>query len=181
VKAREATARRYAKALFALAQESGAVESIGTELDGFLALFAEHAEARDVLLRPWIKPGDREAVAREMARRSGFSTVVQNFVGLVAGRGRADHFQEMVEAYRALVDQAAGRVRAEVRTAVPLTTEEKRRLEARLGQSLGKQIVLEETLDRSLLGGFVAQVGGLVLDGSLDGQLRMLRERLARG
>ena len=181
MKAREATARRYAKALFALAQESGAAESIGTELGGFLAIVNEHPEARDVLLRPWIKPGDREAVARELARRAGFATVVQNFVALVAGRGRADHFPEMVAAYRALVDQAAGRVRAEVRTAVPLTTEDKRRLEARLGQSLGKQIILEETVDRSLLGGFVAQVGSLVLDGSLDGQLRILHERLARG
>ncbi len=181
MKAREATARRYGKALFGLAQESGSVESIGAELDGFLALFAEHPEVRDVLLRPWIKPGDREGVARELARRAGFATVVQNFVGLVAARGRADHFPEMGEAYRTLVDQAAGRVRAEVRTAVPLTPDDKRRLERRLGQSLGKHIVLEETVDRSLLGGFVAQVGGLVLDGSLDGQLRMLRERLARG
>jgi ATP synthase delta (OSCP) subunit. len=36
-------------------------------------------------------------------------------------------------------------------------------------------------MDTSLLGGFVAQVGSLILDGSLDGQLARMRERLARG
>ena len=68
-----------------------------------------------------------------------------------------------------------------MRTAVALTDDEKRWLAARLGQALGKQVVLEETVDPSLLGGFVAQVGSYVLDGSLDGQLARMRERLARG
>ncbi len=62
-----------------------------------------------------------------------------------------------------------------------MTDDDKSRLAARLGQSLGKQVVLEETVDRSLLGGFVARVGSYVLDSSLDGQLRRMHERLARG
>jgi F0F1-type ATP synthase delta subunit len=41
--------------------------------------------------------------------------------------------------------------------------------------------VLDERVDQSLLGGFVAQVGSMVLDGSLDGQLARIRERLATG
>ena len=40
---------------------------------------------------------------------------------------------------------------------------------------------LDELVDRSLLGGFVAEVGSMVLDGSLDGQLARVRERLATG
>jgi F0F1-type ATP synthase delta subunit len=36
-------------------------------------------------------------------------------------------------------------------------------------------------VDNTLLGGFVAQIGSLILDGSLDGQLERMRERLARG
>ena len=181
MKSREATAKRYAKALFAVAHESGAVETTGTEIDGFLQVFASQPEVQDVLLRPWIKPSDRAGVAREVARRAGFGKLVQDFVGLVAARGRTDHLREMVDAYQALVDESIGRVRAEVRTAAPMTEDEKRRLAARLGLSLGKQVVLQETVDGSLLGGFVAQVGSVVLDGSLDGQLRILRERLARG
>jgi F-type H+-transporting ATPase subunit delta len=74
-----------------------------------------------------------------------------------------------------------GRVRAAVRTSVALTDDEKKQLTTRLGRALGKQVIVEQTVDSSLLGGFIAQVGSLILDGSLDGQLARMRERLARG
>jgi len=181
MKSREATAKRYAKALFAVAREGGSVEGIGRDLDAYLDLFTAQPALQGVLLRPWIKPAERQAVAREVAQRAGLGKVVQDFVSLVAGRGRSDHLREMAAAYRALVDEDLGRVSGEVRTATAMTDDEKRRLAARLGQALGKQVVLQETVDRSLLGGFVARVGTFILDGSLDGQLRHLRERLARG
>jgi len=181
MKSREATAKRYAKALLAVAREGGTVEAVGRDLDAFVDVFAGQTALQGVLLRPWIKPAEREAVAREVAKAAGLGKLVQDFVSLVAARGRADHLREMAAAYRTLVDEASGRVTGEVRTAVPMTDDEKRRLAQRLGEKLGKQVVLEEIVDRSLLGGFVARVGSFVLDGSLDGQLRHLHERLARG
>ena len=181
MKSREATARRYAKALFAVAREGGSVEAVGRDLDAFVDVMGAQRELRDVLLRPWIKPEQRRAVAHEVAQRAGLGKLIQDFVSLVAARGRMDHMPEMAAAYQALVDDNLGRVRAEVRTASPMTDDDKRRLAAKLGQSLGKQVVLEETVDRSLLGGFIARVGSYVLDSSLDGQLRRMHERLARG
>jgi F-type H+-transporting ATPase subunit delta len=80
-----------------------------------------------------------------------------------------------------MVDETLGRVRAEVRTSVAFTADEKTQLAARLGRALDKQVLVDESVDTSLLGGFVAQVGSLILDGSLDGQLARMRERLARG
>jgi F0F1-type ATP synthase delta subunit len=44
----------------------------------------------------------------------------------------------------------------------------------------GKKLVIEESVDQQLLGGFVAEVGSTILDGSLDTQLERMRERLAR-
>ena len=61
------------------------------------------------------------------------------------------------------------------------TAGEKQQLATRLERALGKRIILEEQVDATLLGGFVAQVGSLILDGSLDGQLARMRQRLARG
>ncbi len=74
-----------------------------------------------------------------------------------------------------------GQARASVRSAVALAPADKQRLGTRLEEILGKRILVEEQVDQSLLGGFVAQVGSLILDGSLDGQLARMRERLARG
>jgi len=68
-----------------------------------------------------------------------------------------------------------------VRTSISLTDGAKSQLANRLQAAVGKQVILEETMDPNLLGGFVAHVGSLILDGSLDGQLARLRERLVRG
>jgi F-type H+-transporting ATPase subunit delta len=62
-----------------------------------------------------------------------------------------------------------------------LTEGEKSQLTSRLNAAVGRRVILEEITDTNLLGGFVAQVGSLILDGSLDGQLARMRERLVRG
>src|SRR5262245_43586435 len=140
MKSREATARRYAKALFSVAREAGSVDAVGRDLDAFADVMSAQRELQDVLLRPWIKPAERRAVAHEVAQRAGLVKVVQDFVSLVAARGRMDHMREMAAAFRALVDENLGRVRAEVRTASPMSDDDKSRLAARLGRSLGKRV-----------------------------------------
>lgn len=181
MRAREATARRYAKALHMITREAGSAPAAGKEIEAFLGAVGGQPEIRDVLTRPWIKPADRRGIAVALGQKTGCGRLVQDFVGLVAERGRMDHLGEIVAAYRALVDEDLGQARAQARSAVPLTEEEKRQLGARLERALGKRILFEEHVDSTLLGGFVAQVGSLILDGSLDGQLARMRERLARG
>jgi F-type H+-transporting ATPase subunit delta len=181
VRAAELTARRYAKALFMAAKEAGSTVEVARELDALVMVLTEQADVRDVLGRPWIKADDRRVIAKAVAASNGASRLVQDFAGLVAARGRADHLGEISAAYRALVDEELGQVRAQLRSAIPLSDTNKRELEGRLQNALGKRVILEERVDRTLLGGFIAQIGSLVLDASLDGQLATMRERLIRG
>ncbi len=178
---REATAKRYARALFLLARERGLEETAGEELGTACEIIFARQELVDFLLRPWIKGETKKSVITTVAEAARCSTLVTDFLGLLAARGRLDHLPEIVSVYRQFVDEMRGRARAQVRCAVPLTESEREALSARLGRVVGKQVLVEETADSTLLGGFVAQVGSLVLDGSLDGQLTRLRERLVRG
>lgn len=164
-----------------IARETGAMAAVGDELRRFREAVEGDAQAHDVLTRPWIKAADRRAIAVAIATAAGCNKTVRDFVGLLGERGRLDHLSEIIAAYRNLVDEDLGQARAEVRTAAPLTDAEKDALLARLGQALGKRTLLEERVDPTLLGGFVAQVGSFIVDGSLDGQLARMRERLARG
>src|SRR5437870_2160466 len=156
MRAREVTARRYAKALFAAAREAGPAAAAGAELEAFQQALATHPEARAVLARPWIKAVDRRAIAASIAEKSGAGRLVRDFAALVAERGRVDHLPEIVAAYRALVDEDLGQARARVRTAVALAPEDKRRLGSRLAQILGKRSILDEHADPPPLGGRIA-------------------------
>lgn len=176
------TAKPYAKALFALAKECGQVEPVGRELASVADLLRGEASLREVFARPWVTAVARRGVATEIGERLGVSPLVRDFLGLTAAQGRADHLDLIAEAYRDLTDEDLGRVRVRVRTPVALTHDTRADLMGRLERALGgRHVVLDEVIDSTLLGGFVAESGSMILDGSLEGQLHRMRERLARG
>jgi F-type H+-transporting ATPase subunit delta len=177
----EAVAKAYAKALFELARERNQVDAVSRELAAIAAVVAQQPAMVEFLSRPWVAPTAKRGAAVEMATRLGLSPLTRDFLVLIAARNRADYLGAIADAYRALDDEAQGRVRVKLRTAHALTEGERDQLSARLSRRLGgKSLVIEERVDAQLLGGFVAEVGSMILDGSLDTQLERMRERLAR-
>jgi F-type H+-transporting ATPase subunit delta len=182
MKSSHAAARPYARALWQLARERNEIEAVGRDLQAVAATLADQPALRDLFARPWVPPAAKRAVAMEVVQRLGLSSLVRDLVGIAARQGRADQLEAIAEAFRELADAEQGRARARVRTALPLTADERQTLQQRLGRKLGgKQVSLDEVVDERLLGGFVAEVGSYIVDGSLDGQLARLKERLARG
>jgi len=178
----QSAARSYAKALYELARERSQAERIGAELAEVVQLVRQDTQLAHFFARPGISAAAKRAAADDIAQRLGLGTLVRDFVGLVAAHGRGNVLPEIGDAYRALVDADLNRARARVRTAVALTDAEKTSLAERLGAALGgKRIIVDEVVDHNLLGGFVAEIGSVLVDGSLDGQLARLKERLERG
>ena len=98
-------------------------------------------------------------------------SVMETGTVLEAGDGIA-------RAYRDLADAHTGRVRARVTSAEPLTAAAADRVRRALEERTGKKVIVETAVDPSLIGGVVAQVGDLVLDGSVRTQLADLRSKL---
>jgi len=182
VKASPAVGRSYAKALFELARERNQVDVIAHELDAVAEQFAREPELRAFFARPWVASSAKRTAATEIATRLRVSALARDFLALVAAQGRTDHLETIVVAYRELHDEAEGRVRGRVRSAVPLSEAERSALAGRLSRALGgKHVVLEAVADRELLGGFVAEVGSLLVDGSLTVSWRGCTNASRRG
>jgi F-type H+-transporting ATPase subunit delta len=174
-------ARSYAKAIFELARERHETNVVGHDLGAVIDVVTSDPALVQFLGRPGVAASAKRAVADEIAQRLGVSQLVRDFVALVADHGRGEQLPDIANAFRDLVDADAGRVRARVRSAVALNDEERATLAARLGAALGKTVVVEDRVDTQLLGGLVAEVGSLVADASLDGQLARMKDRLERG
>ena len=181
MKQRQAAAR-YAKALFALAKERNQTGPLGRELGDVVAMYDGSPELREFFARPSMPRTAKRKAAEDIARRSCLSTLTGDLLALVAERGRATHLGSIAEKYEKLLDVDLGRVRAHVRSAVPLTDDERERLAAGLAKMLhADQVVLDEVVDPTLLGGFVVENGTILLDASLQGQLDTVRRRLENG
>ena len=174
-------ARRYARALFALAREEGSVDAVRGEIDGLADLLSNNDELRHAILRPLHPSKERRAALDGVCQRLGVSDTVRNFCAFLVDQRRVIEFEAIRNAFVELADAAAGVERAEVVSASPLSDAQKDRLRRALSERTGRQIELSERVDPALLGGAVARVGGLVFDGSLRTQLEQLRGSLTRG
>ena len=174
-------ANRYARALFSLAQEEGGVASIRGELDDMARLLAANPDFRRRLFQPLHPALERRQVLKSVCEQGRGSQTIQNFFAYLIEQRRLVAFDAIHDEFNRLADEAAGRVRAEVRSASPLRDEQRAQLADALARRTGKKIDLTVHVDPSLIGGAIATVGGLVFDGSLRTQLSQLRGTLTQG
>jgi F-type H+-transporting ATPase subunit delta len=171
-------ARRYARALFSIGVDRGSFEQLGRELDAVADQWSGSPELRQALENPVFKASEKRAVLQSLLPRLAPTADVQRFVLLLLDRRRLTAVPHIARAFREMADLHRGRVRAHVTSAQPLGAAELERVRQSLARRTGKQVIIEASVDPALIGGIVARVGGLVLDGSLRTQLDTLRARL---
>ena len=173
-------AARYAEALLHLAQARRSVDVIRSELRDLVELIETTPELRRLLERP-----DMGAAQKLEALREGlggrFSETVMALLATLLRHHRGETVAEVLEAYEELADRAAGVIRAEARTVIPLSEQQRARLVAVLEGMTGKKVKLEERVDPTVLAGMRLQVGDRLIDGSAAGRLARMRKELTGG
>ena len=172
--------RRYARALFQLGVESGDASAIAAELDGLTDEILGSPELERVLFTPIHPRSERAGVMSSVCERLDTSDEIRGFGLLLVNANRASLLPEVRDALRELVEQAAGRVEAEIQSARALEASEADQLRAALSERVGAEVTLKLEVDPDLLGGVVARVGDLLIDGSVRNQLRTLRGALRK-
>ena len=172
-----AAATKYARALLEVSLQDGDPDRVERELGEFARLLAEHQTLGRALLNPAVSPARKRAVVSGVAERSGGqSPVVVRLLQMLAERGRLGLVPALLEVYRERLNAHRGIVRARITTATPLDDRRAAAIEKALGQVTGHQVRVERNVDPALVGGLVAQVGGVVYDGSVMRHLDRLRQ-----
>ena len=167
----------YAEALFAVARAEGTLGEVEDELFRFSQTLQGSDELRDALTDPSIPASRRQQIVEDLLGGRASSTTVA-LVSMVVGTGRARQLPDIV---RQLVEMSAAEANkevAEVRSAVALNDDQRKRLAEALGQATGKQVEVKVVVDPSVMGGIVAQVGDTVIDGTVRTRLDQLKNAL---
>ncbi len=169
--------RMYARALFEAAREAGRVDEVASDLAALAAAMDEVPELGAFLRNPQIEPAGKASVLAELAE--GADELVRNFVRLVAEKGRAGELAEIGSELEALVAKSQNRLTVEMTTAYELSEEEAKSIVATIEKASGRTIEASRSVDPSLIGGIVLQIGSHRADGSVRGRLERLRHELA--
>ena len=171
-------ARRYAKAIFAVGQDQATYEQYNEVLQGLAELFVSHPEVADAVTNPLYPMDVKEKVMQGIVASMGVDKVVGNFLNLLVQKKRAGLLPEIAEAYQAMVDGAKNICHGNVVSAVEMNDELKAHVQKVLEKLTGKKVKLSTSVDSTIIGGIIAKVGDLVLDGSIRTQLAGLKESI---
>ena len=171
-------ARRYARALFAIGVDRRSFEALGGELEALATLWNEAVELRQSLSNPIFKLSQKRAILQGLLPRVAPAHEVQNLALLLLERGRIAALPAIARAYQEMCDEKLGRARATVTSARPLDVATQNEIRRVLEQRTSRTVLMTTEIDPTLLGGIVAQVGGLVLDGSLRARLQALSNKI---
>lgn len=171
-------ARRYAKALFAVGKENDAYDAYNEALQGVAGLYTSTPEVADALTNPLYPLDVREKVMAGLVDSIGVEKIMSNFLNLLVEKKRAEILPEIAEEFQIMVDEEKNISHGSVISAVELSAELQANVQATLEKLTGKKVELSTSVDPSLIGGIIAKVGDLVLDGSIKTQLAGLKESI---
>ena len=170
-------ASRYAKSLMKFVMETGAGEKVYSQACVLVQRMQGLEQLSSAIQKHPELSIDRKIQLLEAALGEPLAEELIRFVKLVYTNGRIQYFLRMMssfaEQYRSYCGIKAGRLVTAL--PVPGLREE---LQNVMQERTGFKVVLDESVDESLIGGFVLQVDDLRMDASVDGQLRRLRRSL---
>jgi F-type H+-transporting ATPase subunit delta len=172
-------ARVYTEALLEIAKERGVVEETGAELAEVQALLEREPDAAKLLESPVVETSEKQAILKK-ALRGNVGDLTADFLGLLLEKGRFAALPSIVDAYRDMADQIAGRVRVHVETADKLSQGLRSEIRNAVARFLDREVVLEDSVEPALVGGAVIRVGDKVYDGSLASRLGRARKQIMR-
>ncbi len=176
-----AIARRYAKALVQLGSENNVIERFSEELRSVENLIASNAEMRAAFGNPAFTADQKKQIMKELVSKLSCSELVANFLLLLVDKNRVVFLSQIVQTYEKLADEQSGVIRPVITSAFALDDVQVDAIKTALEQKTGKKIIPQVTVDPSLIGGVVTQIGDIAYDSSVKTQLARIHDILQKG
>jgi F-type H+-transporting ATPase subunit delta len=173
------SANRYAKALFDVAlQEKADLAQVDRDLQAVVAMIEASPDLAQASNRGTVTEEKRKSLIEAVSKAMTLTIPVTKLLVLLAQSRKLNLLPDLERAYRERLLAHQNIVRAEVKSAAPLSPEKTKALEESLARITGKKVQLSVSVDPELLGGVVATIGSTVYDGSVKTQLQRMRQEL---
>ncbi|MGL5377507.1 MAG: ATP synthase F1 subunit delta [Cetobacterium sp.] len=166
--------KRYAEAIYNVAEQKNEVKSIYEVLNSVMELFKTDVDFKNFITHPLIKENEKKEILKKVFSDSNEGLEILFYI---LEKGRISEIREIVAEYIKL-DYAKNRIlNVEATFALSLTEEQKEKLSKNLENKTGKKIKLVVKVDKSLIGGGIIKIGDEVIDGSIRKQLETLTHK----
>ncbi|HEV2905072.1 MAG TPA: ATP synthase F1 subunit delta [Pyrinomonadaceae bacterium] len=175
----QTVARRYASALADVVLDRGEANEVKQELQEWTELLEANANLQEVFRNPTIALEKKRAVLNKLIERAKSRPTTTNFLKVLLQNQRLAELPGVNRKFEEILDERAGLVAATVTTARPVPQSSQEDLMERLSEITKKKVRVDFEQDPELIGGLVTRIGSTIYDGSVQNQLKQLREKMA--
>ena len=164
----------YAEALLDITTKEGSLDKVINDLNSLSTILSESKDLKKALANPTLSSITKKEIIKSVFKDSVSNTIIK-FLMVLSDRGRIAYLADILEKALELAYKKASVEIAYVSSSLELTSSQEEALVVKLQSMTGaKQIKLKLSVDNSLLGGFIVQIGSKIIDNSVKGQLRQL-------
>lgn len=172
--------RRYALALYEVAEKKGKVDEYIQELKDILKLIKENDYLQEVIKHPRISTLKKKEIFKTIFSGK-ISEDVLSFLLVLIDKDRILYLDKKITEMEKIKLEKSNIMIAEVKSALPLTGEEKESIKNLLRKKYSKDIIIKDSIDKSVIGGVYIKIGDDIIDGTLKNKLNMMKELILKG
>lgn len=171
-------AGRYAIALFELARDGKAIDTVSASLDTVRDTLSTSSDFAELTTSPLLSRDLAMLGVNAAAGAMRLDQITTNFLGVLARNRRLSQLPSIMRAFRQLAARHRGELTAEVVSAHPLDADQVKALKQNLRTRFGSEVAVDATVDPDILGGLVVKVGSQMIDGSIRTKLNSLAQAM---
>lgn len=171
--------RRYALALYKVAEEKGKVEEYLEELRAVVALIKNDSNFLEVIRHPQVSTLNKKKLFNDIFQGK-IDEDLLSFLLVLIDKGRILQLEGKLKEMEKINLEKSNTVVAKIKTVISLQDEEKKALIEKLEKKYSKKVLLEEEIDSSILGGVYVEVNNEVIDGTVKSKINEMKKLMLR-
>ena len=168
---------RYATAILDLANSKGVAEVVNNDMKLIASTINGNLELSTFIQNPTLKVEVKEKALLEVF--AGIDVVTQGLFHLLFVNKRFEILEGIATEYSKLSDVMNGIEVAKVTTAIPMDAALEAKVKATIATLSDKKITIENTVDASIIGGFILRIGDKQYNASIANRLQVLKRELS--
>lgn len=168
---------RYAKAIIEIAESKKAAIQVAADMALITATINTNAELNTFIQSPTINVDQKESVLLEVF--SNANGVTKSLFHLLKENKRFEILYAIALEYNKLFDIMNGVEVAKVTTAIAMDAALEAKVSAKIATFSNKKITIENTIDPSIIGGFILRIGDKQYNASVANRLQVLKRELS--
>ena len=167
---------RYARALFAVAQENNEINKIEESIIDLLKIFKNNGEFKNFIKNPTFQKNVQEKVILEISKKLNCNKNLTNFLSLVIEKRRIFFLDKILENFLELSSIKKGKINDTLTSSKELSKNDIEEIETEISKVIGSKIDLVYKIDKELISGIKLQLGSLLIDSSIKNKLKKYKK-----